>query len=197
MNRSHLSVMTLFDHRAAGLELIVLYGYMVRFERICQRGGWFPARVRTAIERIYGAVHRLHQEMRQVQELTRAENLRRSTCWRESEEARPTPILRQRGTAMTMDEHAAAARELGQAQRAVLRFLGIVSDRRHLPVRILDLALRIEHLIHAIRCGMDDLQFLTLRGEQRNLTCWLGQFSYFDGGQTGKDTGRPILEEWQ
>jgi hypothetical protein len=98
---------------------------------------------------------------------------------------------------MTLDEHAAAARALGQAQRAVQRFLGIVSDRRHLPVRILDMALRIEHLIHAIRCGMDDLQFLTLRGEQRNVTCWLGQFNYFDDGETCKDPGRPILEDWQ
>jgi hypothetical protein len=97
---------------------------------------------------------------------------------------------------MTLDDHAAAARELGQAQRAVIRFLGIVSGRRHVPVRILDLGLQIERRIHAIRCAMDDLQSMTLRGEERNVTCWLGRFNHFDGG-TGGDPGEPILQEWK
>lgn len=133
------------------------------------------------MEGIYSAIDKLRQEMRQVQERTQAVDLRRGVCWGKPEEASPTPILGKRATVMTLDDHAAAARELGQAQRAVLRFLRIVSARRHVSVRILYMALAVEHRIHAIRCTMDDLQFMTLRGDERNVTCWLGRLNHFDG----------------
>jgi hypothetical protein len=123
MNSSFPTIMTVFDHRAAALELILAYGYMVRFERICQRGSRLPARVKTAMECIYGAIHKLHQEMRHVQERTQAVDARRSSCWGEPEEPRPTPILPKRGAIMTLDDHAAAARELGHAQRQSCVFL--------------------------------------------------------------------------
>lgn len=103
--------------------------------------------------------------------------------------------VRHATTVLTLDQHITAARALGAAKLAILRFLKIVSDRRHLPVRILDCGLRVEHLIHAVRCTMDDVQYATLRGQDRLVDCWLGHFNWFDGDEAGNaDQNKITLE---
>lgn len=79
-----------------------------------------------------------------------------------------------------------AARAFGLSQPAIDRFLHIINDRRHLPVRIMDSAIHVYHLIQIIRCEMDDVQFYTLHEPGIPYPqCWLGEFSYFEGGEGG------------
>jgi hypothetical protein len=92
---------------------------------------------------------------------------------------RPTRVL-------SVDDHIVAARALGPSQPAINRFLEIISQRRRLPVRLLDCGIRIEHLIQIIRCEMEDVQFYTMRGRGIPwVNCWLGSSNYFEGAEQG------------
>jgi hypothetical protein len=83
-----------------------------------------------------------------------------------------------------------------QAGMRARRFLDIIRLRRHLPVRIMDDAIRVLHQFQFLRCQMEDLQFHSLRGRGIPwVNCWLGSFNYFDGGAVGSpDMGNTALE---
>jgi hypothetical protein len=148
--------------------------------------------------RIQRAVEKIYVEMRDVQKRTLPRTPDADACWLKPELPQvPACILPKRVTVMTFAEHIAGARNLGQASRAVLRFLDLVSDRKYLPVRILDIGLHIERLIHVIRCEMDDLQYMTLPRPDGIVDCWLGHFNYFDGDEDGARAGSQSAVEEQ
>ena len=89
--------------------------------------------------------------------------------WKPAETRAPVVASRHTTEAVTIVDHIAAARALGPAEPAIDRFLEIINRRRHLPVRIMDEAIRVLHLIQIVRLEMNDLQFYTLsrRGTPR------------------------------
>jgi hypothetical protein len=133
--------------------------------------------------------------MREVQARTLADQAQAGPCWPEiatvnlAAAPRATEVL-------TVGQHITAARALGPAQPAVLRFLDTISNRRYLPVRILDFGISIEHLIQIVRCEMEDLQFYTLTDCGIPwVNCWLGPFNHFDGNDAGStNVGATTLE---
>jgi len=203
MNRRHLTIMTIDDHRAAAREWAAVHRGVAEFESIiCKnledgrptsravRG--VLGQMRTNAKRIQKALDRIQAEMREVQVRTLPGDTQADLCWQEIRTVASAAAIQRNAGVPTLDDHITAARVLGAAKLAILRFLKIIGDRRHLPVRILDLGLRVEHLMHAVRCAMDDVQYATLRGPDRLVNCWLGHFNYFDGDEDGDTelTGR-------
>ncbi len=192
MNRKYLIVMTGDDHRAAGLELATAQRGLVEFENITRAARGTPSRIHTNVRRIHKALVRIRIGMQEVEARTLPGCGRSdSHYWLAAVTIKPATAARTHSVLLTIDQHIPAARALGPAQPAVLRFLDIIGDRKHLQVRILDWALRIDYWIQYLRCQMEDLQDATLRGADFYVNCWLGHFNYFDGDEHGGQAGAP------
>lgn len=189
MNGRHYTIMTLDDHHAAAREWSVAHRSVADFEAITRFGMRLPGEVRADLNRIRMDLDKIRGGMHTMQSRSLPGHMEADPCWQEITLMGTSGSARRAPTALTLDQHIAAARALGTAKFAVLRFLAAVSDRRHLPVRILDLGLRVEHRIHAVRCAMSDVQYATRRAPDRLVDCWLGHFNYFDG-----DLGIPQVE---
>lgn len=189
MNGRQYAIMTLDDHHAAAREWSIAHRSVADFEAITRFGLPLPSEVRANLKRIRMDLDKIRCGMHAMQTRTLPGHAEADRCWQEITSTGTSAGARRAATALSLDQHIDAARALGTAKFAVLRFLAIVSDRLHLPVRILDLGLRVEHRIHAVRCAMDDVQYATLRGPDRLVDCWLGHFNYFDG-----DLGIPQVE---
>ena len=186
MNRTYLTIMTINDHRAAVCELATVRRCVDEFESISRSGRGVPGRLHTNVKRIHKALERIQTEMREVEARTLPGDAQSDSCWQAADAAKPPTATQCPTKVLTLDDHIAAARALGPSQPAVLRFLDIISKRRHLPVRIMDFAIRIDHLIQILRCEMEDVQFYTMRGRGIPwVNCWLGQFNYFEGEEEG------------
>jgi hypothetical protein len=197
MNRRHYTIMTIDDHRAAAREWATAHRSVAEFENISRTVRGAPGRLHTNVKRIDEALERIRTEMREVLLRTLPAEAHKDSCWRAADTAKAATAALQRATRVwTLDDHIAAARALGPSQPAVRRFAGIISNRRHLPVRIMDDAIRVLHLIQFVRCQMEDVQFYTLRGRGIPwVNCWLGRFNYFDGDETGNtDQDKTTLE---
>ena len=198
MNRKYSTIMTLEDHRAAARALKTVLVGVTQVECAAQRKQKVPGRMLTRFRRIQRAVEKIYVQMQDVQERTLRRTPDADACWLKPESPQvPACFPPKRVTVMTLAEHIAGARNLGQASRAVPRFLDLVSDRKHLPVRILDIGLQIERLIHQIRCEMDDVQYVTLPRPDGSVDCWLGHFNYFDGDEDGATAGSQFAVEEQ
>ena len=117
-----------------------------------------------------------------IQACTQPGDERSEYGWKPAETLTPAFARPQPTEVVTLDDHIAAARALGPAEPAIDRFLEIIKRRRHLPVRIVDDAIRVLHLIQIVRLEMNDLQFCTLSGRSTpRVNCWQGQSNHFDG----------------
>jgi hypothetical protein len=121
-------------------------------------------RVRRNLQRIRKALDGIQIAMRAVQACTLPLDRLSEYSWKPSETLTPAVARRHPTEVLTLDDHIAAARALGPAEPAMDRFLDIINRRRHLPVRIMDDAIRVLHLIQVVRLEMNDLQFYTLSG---------------------------------
>ena len=191
MNRKYLSIMTGADHRAAVIELATAHRGVVEFESIIRTARGTPSRLHTNVKRIHKELESIRIGMQEVEARTLPGSGRTGSCWLAAVTVKPATAARRHSIVLTIDQHIRAARALGPAYLAVLRFLRIIGRRRHLSVRILDWAIRINHLIQYVRNQMEDLQFATLRGDDRFADCWLGHFNHFDGDEDGGQAGAP------
>jgi hypothetical protein len=124
--------------------------------------------------------------MRDVEARTLPSDAGFGSHWLAAVTVQPVTAVRRPCLVLAIDDHIAAARALSPSQPAVRRFLDIISLRRHLPVRIMDDAIRVDHLVQIVRCEMEDVQFYTLRGRGIPwVNYWLGPNNYVDGGDAG------------
>ena len=197
MNRKYSTIMTLEDHRAAARELKTVLVGVTQVECAVQRKQKVPGRMLTRFRRIQRAVEKIYVEMQEVQKCTLPRTPDADACWLKPELPQvPACIPPKRVTVMTLAEHIACARHLGQASRAALSFLSLVSDRKYWPVRILDIGVRIDNMLDLIRCGMDDVQHLTLPHPDAAVRCYFGIVNYFEGDEDCGRIGRqPVVEE--
>jgi hypothetical protein len=170
-----MSVMTLDDHRAAACEVATVHRCVDELERDHSKTFEVglhmepPAketsnRVRRNLQRIRKALGRIQIGLQAVQACTLPDGERPEYGWKPSETLAPAGARRHPAEVVTLDDHIAAARALGPAEPAMDRFLDIINRRRHLPVRIMDDAIRVLHLIQIVRLEMNDLQFYTWSG---------------------------------
>lgn len=186
MNRRHYTIMTIDDHRAAARELATAHRSVAEFENITSSARGVPDRLHTNVKRIHKALERILIGMREVEARTLPSDAGFGSHWLAAVTVKPVTAARRPSLVLTIDDHIAAARALGPSQPAVRRFVDIISLRRHLPVRIMDDAIRIDHLVQIVRCEMEDVQFYTLRGRGiPRVNCWLGQFNFFEGEEEG------------
>lgn len=185
--------MTHDDHRAAAREMATVHRSVVGFEivldrifrdaqaegRMDQRAKRVRGRLLCNLYRVRRRLAKIQADMREVHTRTLPE---KAACWEEvASGGAPIPQRDVTGKS-ALDWHVTAARLLGPSQPAIDRFLKIVSSRKHLPVRILDTALRMDDVIQFIRCEMEHLQAYTSSGRGipwRN--CWLGMNIDFEG----------------
>lgn len=197
MNRKHYTVMTIDDHRAAAHEWSTIHRSVAEFENAIlktlkdgRRAGRSAAdvcrRIPRTMKRIHQALARIQAGMGALQFLTLPDNAESAGCWLEAATLESAAIVPQSASLWAVDQHITAARALGPAQPAIHRFLDIIRLRRHLPVRIMDDAIRVLHLVQFLRCQMEGLQFHSLTGRGIPwVNCWLGSFNCFDGGAVG------------
>lgn len=188
MNRRHLTIMTIDDHRAAAREWAAVHRSVAAFDKITRIARGAPDRLHTNVKRIHKALERILIGMREVEARPLPSDAGRGSEWLAAVPVQPATPAREPSRVLTIDDHITCARLLGPSQPAIHRFLDITSLRRHLPVRILDDAIRIDHLVQVVRCEMEDVQFYTLRGlGVAWVNCWLGRNNYFDGGAAGNN----------
>ena len=190
MSRNRYTIMTIHDHRAAECEWATVHRSVTEFENFIRSARGTPSRLHTNVRRIHKALEMIRIEMQEVVARTLPCNARSDSYWQAPKAVHPAAKALP-ASALTVGDHIAAARALGPSESAVHRFIAIISNRRHLPVRILDFAIRIDHLVQIVRCEMEDLQFYTLRGRGVPwVNCWLGPFNYFDdeGGRDAPGT---------
>jgi len=139
-------------------------------------------RVRRNLQRIRKALDRVQIGMQAVQACTLPDDERSEYGWKPAEALTSAVTRRYPTEVVTLDDHIAAARALDPAEPAIERFLDIINRRRHLPVRIMDDAIRVLHLIQIVRLEMNDLQFYTWSGRGTpRVDCRQGQSNHFDG----------------
>ena len=189
MNRRSYTVMTIDDHRAAAREWSAVHRSVAEFENAIsmtlkdgRRAGRTAVdvcrRIPGTVKRIHKALDRIRAGMGALQCRTRPDDAESAGCWVEAATSESAAIVPQTTGEWDVDHHIAAARALGPAQPAVCRFLDIIRLRRHLPVRIMDDAIRVLHLVQFLRCQMEDLQFHSLTGRGIPwVNCWLGSFN--------------------
>ena len=207
MNRTYLTIMTFDDHRAAAHEWSTVHRSVAEFENAIfktlkdgRRSGRSAAdvcrRIPGTVKRIHKALDRIQAGMGALQFRTQPGDAESAGCWLEAATLESAAIVPQATGAWAVDQHITAAKALGPSQPAVRRFLNIIRLRRHLPVRIMDDAIRVLHLVQFLRCQMEDLQFYSLRGRGILwVNCWLGSFNYFDGSAVGSPImGNTALE---
>jgi hypothetical protein len=197
MNRRHYTIMTIDDHRAAAREWAIVHRSVAEFgnaifeilkdrRRAGQPSKALCGRIPRTLKRIHTALDKIQIGMRELQIRTLPDVAESVACWLENAALEPAAIVQEVTGVLELDRHITAAKALGPAQPAVRRFLNIISLRRHLPVRMMDDALRVLHLIQFLRCQMEDLQFYSLRGRGIPwVNCWLGRNNYVDGGKVG------------
>jgi hypothetical protein len=190
MNRKHSTIMSPEDHCAAARELNVVQVGVERLESAIQRKEKVPERVIPRLRRIRRAVDKISLEMQAVLVRTLPHDSAAAACWRKPElPPGPSPVPPKAVSVMTPAAHIAAARDMGEASRAVLCFLDLVSDRKHLPVRVLDIGLRIEMFIELIRHDMHYVRYATLPRPDGDADYWVGHFNYFDADEDGGKAG--------
>jgi hypothetical protein len=148
--------MTIDDHRAAARERATVYRCVDEFENVIRFGRGVPDGLHANVKRIQRDLDRIRREMQEVQACTLSGDHEGDNCWRQIAATEAPAAVRRAITVLTIGQHITAARALSAAKLAILRFVEIVSDRKYLPVRILDFGLRVERLIHAVRCAMDE-----------------------------------------
>jgi len=202
MNRRHYTIMTIDDHRAAAREWATVHRSVAEFgnaifeilkdrRRAGQPAKALCGRIPRTLKRIHTALDKIQIGMRELQIRTLPDDAESVACWLENAALEPAAIVQEVTGVLELDRHITAAKALGPAQPAVRRFLNIISLRRHLPVRMMDDAIRVLHLTQFLRCQMETLQFDSLRGRGIPwVNCWLGSNNYVDGG----DAGNPTLE---
>jgi hypothetical protein len=185
--------MTIDDHCAAAREWSKIRRSVIEFENAIfktlkdgRRAGRSAAgvccRIPGTVKCIHKALDRIQAGMGALQFRTLPGDAESVGCWMEGATLESAAIVPQAAGLWAVDQHITAARALGPAQPAVRRFLDIIRLRRHLPVRIMDDAIRVLHLVQFLRCQMEDLQFHSLTGRGIPwVNCWLGSFNYFDG----------------
>ena len=167
--------MTIDDHRAAMRELATVHRAVDEFERDHSKtfevgrhleppAAETSKRVRLNLQRIRKVLDRVQIGMLAVHACTLPDDDRSEYGWQPSVTLAPAVVRRHPTEVVTLDDHIAAARALGTAEPAIDRFLEIINRRRRLPVRIMDDAIRVLHLIQVVRLEMNDLQFYTLSG---------------------------------
>ena len=188
-----MSLMTVDDHRAAASELTTVHRAVDEFEhdhsKTFEVGPHMepPAtetscRLRRNLQRIRKALDRIQIGMQSVQACTQPGDERSEYGWKPAETLAPAFARRHPAEVVTLDDHIAAARALGPAEPAIDRFLDIINRRRHLPVRVMDDAIGVLHLIQIVRLEMNDLQFYTLSGGGTpRVNCLQVQSNDFDG----------------
>lgn len=196
MNRRHYTIMTIDDHRAAAREWATVHRSLTEFENITSAARGAPGRLHTNVQRIHKALDRIQTGMREVEARTLPSDAGCGSHWLAVVTVEPVTAVRRPSLVLTIDDHIAAARALGPSQPAVRRFLDIISLRRHLPVRIMDDAIRVLHLTQFLRCQMETLQFDSLRGRGIPwVNCWLGSNNWVDSSAAGNtDLGNTALE---
>ena len=168
-----MSVLTADDHRAAVRELATAHRAVDEFERdhsktfevglhMVPPATATSGRVRRNLQRIRKALDRIQIAMQAVQACTLPGDERSEYGRKPGETLTPAVARRHPAAVVTPDAHIAAARALGPAEPAIDHFLEIINRRRHLPVRIMDDAIRVLHLIQIVRLEMNDLQFYML-----------------------------------
>ena len=189
MNRRSYTVMTIDDHRAAAREWSTIHRSVAEFENAIfktlkdgRRAGRSAAdvcrRIPGTVKRIHQALDRIQAGMGALQFRTLSGDAESADCWVEVATLESAAIVPQAAGVWAVDQHITAARALGPAQPAVRRFLDIIRLRRHLPVHIMDDAIRVLHLVQFLRCQMEDLQFHSLTGRGIPwVNCWLGSFN--------------------
>lgn len=188
MNRRQLTIMTIDDHRAAAREWAAVHRSVAEFENITRTARGAPDRLHTNVKRIHKALEMILIGMRDVEARTLPGDAGCGPEWLATVPVLPATPARGPSRVLTIDDHITCARLLGPSQPAINRFLDITSLRRHLPVRIMDDAIRIDQLVQIVRCEMEDVQFYTLRGRGVAwVNCWLGWNNYFDGGAAGNN----------
>jgi hypothetical protein len=185
VNRRYLTIMTIDDHRTAACEWATVHRCVDELENIIRSGRRVPDTLHTNVKRIHRDLGRIRREMQEVQACTLPGDHEGDDCWQEIKTVNPAAVAWRSTAVLTLEDHITAARALGPSQPAIHRFLDIISNRRHLPVRILDWAIRIIHLIQIVRCEMEDVQFTTIRGRDRWVNYWLGSSNCFDGNEGG------------
>ncbi|MGB9609402.1 MAG: hypothetical protein ACPL7M_00400 [Bryobacteraceae bacterium] len=167
---------------------------MTEFENITRTARGAPGRLHANVKRIHKALERILMGMREVEARTLPSDA--GSHWLAVVTVEPVTAVRRPYLVLTIDGHIAAARALGPSQPAVRRFLDIIRLHQHLPVRIMDDAIRVLHLIQFLRCQMEDFQFYSLRGRGIPwVNCWLGSNNYVDGGDAGNtDMGNATWE---
>ncbi len=170
-----MSVLTADDHRAAVRELATAHRAVDEFERdhsktfevglhMVPPATATSGPVRRNLQRIRKALDRIQIAMQAVQACTLPADERSEYGWKPAIAFTPTVARQHPAGVATLADHIAAARALGPAEPAIDHFLEIINRRRHLPVRIMDDAIRVLHLIQIVRLEMNDLQFYTLSG---------------------------------
>jgi len=188
--------MTLDDHRAAAREMAIVHRGVAEFQNTIPRvfeearqAGRsrrdLQRRMRTNLKRVHRSLEKIQAGMREAQTRTRPGDAHDS-CWQEIATVEPTATIQRVTGVLPLDQHIAAARAFGPSHPAIHRFLDIINMRRYLPVRIMDYAIRINHLIQILRCEMEDFQFYTVSGRGIPwVNCWLGSSNHFDGVEAG------------
>ena len=191
MSGRFMSVLTVDDHRAAASELATVHRAVDEFEHDHSKtfevgihkeppATETSGRVRRNLQRIRKALGRIQIGLQAVQACTLPDGERPEYSCKPAETLAPAGA-RRHPEVVTLDDHIAAARALGPAEPAMDRFLDIINRRRHLPVRIMDDAIRVLHLIQIVRLEMNDLQFYMLSGRGiPHVTCRQGQSDHFD-----------------
>jgi hypothetical protein len=207
MNRRHLTIMSIDYHHAAAREMATIHRSVAGFEnaiikifedtwRVGRSARWVRDRIRRNLKQVHKSLDRIQTGMEEVQTRTLAGDEQSDSCWRETVKAELSATVEHVTGVLELDQHVAAARALGPAKPALDRFLDIISLRRHLPVRIMDYALDVDHLIHILRCEMEDFQFYTLQGRGIPwVNCWLGPSNHFEIAGAGIPDRGPAASE--
>jgi hypothetical protein len=178
------------DHRAAARKFNVVHLGVLRFKGATQRNAKVPGRILTRLKRIQRDLEKIRAEMQKVQMRTLPHDTDAAACWRKQELPPARAAFPQKPVSvMTRAAHIAAAREMGEASRAAMSFAKLVCNRKHLPVRIIDLGLWVERFIQLIRHDMHYVRGLTLPRQVGGIDCWAGPFNYFDGNENGGKVG--------
>jgi hypothetical protein len=207
VNRRHYTNMTIDHHRAGAREWSTIHRSVAEFENAIfktlkdgRRAGRSAAdvcrRIPGTVKRVHKAFDRIQAGMGALQFRTLPGDAESAGCWLQAATWESAASVPQATGVSAVDQHITAARALGPAQPAVRRFLDIIRLRRHLPVRIMDDAIRVLHQVQFLRCQMEDLQFYSLTGRGIPwVNCWFGSFNDLDGGAVGSpDMGNTVLE---
>ena len=136
MNRRHLTIMTIDNHRAAAREMATIHRSVAVFEnaiikifedrwRVGRSARWVRDRIRRNLKRVHKSLDRIQTGMEEVQTRTLAGDEQSDSCWRETVKAELSATVEHVTGVPELDQHVAAGRALGPAKPAMNRFLDI------------------------------------------------------------------------